>query len=81
MAPPMKATTRRSLLRVWRVMTWPLSGHVALALGTGLACGSAAARYPEMIAPPYAAIIGAVVAYPAIVATWWYFTPPGASGR
>jgi hypothetical protein len=26
---PMKTGTRRSLRRVWRVMTWPLSGHAA----------------------------------------------------
>jgi hypothetical protein len=32
------------LRRAWRVMTWPLSGHMALALGTGLACGIAASQ-------------------------------------
>jgi hypothetical protein len=39
---------RRSLRRAWRVMTWPLSGHVALALGTSLAW-IAASRYPDVI--------------------------------
>jgi hypothetical protein len=42
----MRTKRRRSLRRAWQVMTWPLSGHVALALATGLACGTAAARYP-----------------------------------
>ncbi len=65
---------RRSLRRAWRVMTWPLSGHVALALGTGLTCGG-------MIAPPYAAILGTLVVYPVIVATWWHLSPPGGRGR
>ena len=37
---------RRSLRRAWRVMIWPLSGHIALALGTGLAFGIADAHYP-----------------------------------
>jgi hypothetical protein len=59
----MKTGTRRSLRRVWRVMTWPLSGHVALALATGLACGVAASRYPDVIEPPYAAILGTLVIY------------------
>ena len=77
----MKATTRRSLLRVWRVITWPVSGHVALALGMGLACGTAAARYPGMISPPYAAILGTLVIYPVIVAAWWHLSPPGGRGR
>ena len=70
-------TMRRSLRRAWRVMTWPLSGHLTLALGTGLACGIAAAHYPNVISSPYAAILGALVVYPAMVATWWYLNPPG----
>jgi len=37
---------RRRLRRLWRVMTWPLSGHIALALGSGLAFGIADAHYP-----------------------------------
>jgi hypothetical protein len=81
MATPMKATTRRSLRRAWRAMTWPLSGHLALALATGLACGTAAARYPDMIAPPYAAILGTLVVYPVIVVTWWHFNPPPGGRR
>jgi hypothetical protein len=37
-------------------MTWPLSGHLALGLATGLTCGIAASRYPDVIEPPYAAV-------------------------
>src|SRR6266851_8522050 len=42
-------TMRRSLHRAWRVMTWPLSGHIALALGTGLAFGITDAHYPASV--------------------------------
>jgi hypothetical protein len=31
LAPPMKTTTRRSLRRAWRVLTWPLAGHIVFA--------------------------------------------------
>ena len=72
---------RRSLRRAWRVMTWPLSGHVALALATGLACGIAASRYPDVIEPPYAAILGTLILYPVTVAMWWHLNPPGGRGR
>jgi uncharacterized protein (DUF2062 family) len=72
---------RRSLRRAWRVMTWPLSGHVALALATGLACGIAASRYPDVIEPPYAAILGTLILYPVMVAMWWHLNPPGGRGR
>src|SRR4051794_30688560 len=73
----MKAATRRSLRRVWRTMTWPLSGHVVFALGTGLASGATAARYPDVIAPPYAAIVGTFVLYPMMVVAWWRLHRPG----
>ncbi len=62
-------------------MTWPLSGHLALALATGLACGIAAARYPDMIAAPYAAILGTLVVYPVMVAVWWRLNTLGGRGR
>jgi uncharacterized protein (DUF2062 family) len=62
---------RRSLRRVWRVIAWPLSGHVALALATGLACGTVASRYPGAIEPPYAAILGTLILYPVMVTAWW----------
>jgi hypothetical protein len=78
---PMKTGTRRSLRRVWRVMTWPLSGHIALALATGLACGGAASRYPDVLAPPYAAILGTLVVYPVMVAAWWRLNSPGGHRR
>jgi hypothetical protein len=62
-------------------MTWPLSGHVALALATGLTGGIAAAHYPTAISPPYAAILGTLVVYPAMFAMWWRFNRPGGRGR
>ncbi len=62
-------------------MTWPLSGHVVLALATGLACGTVAARYPAVIEPPYAAILGALILYPLMVAAWWRIHSPGGRQR
>ncbi len=77
----MRTGTRRSLRRLRRVMTWPLSGQIALALATGLACGGAASRYPDVLAPPYAAILGTLVIYPAMVAAWWRLNSPGGRQR
>ena len=79
----MRTKRRPSLRRAWQVLTWPLSGHVVLALATGLACGAAVARYPDVIAlaPPYAAILGTFVIYPVLVATWWHFSASGGRGR
>jgi hypothetical protein len=72
---------RRSLRRAWRAMTWPLSGHVALALATGLACGILASRYPSAIEPPYAAILGTLVLYPTMVTAWWRLNSLGGRRR
>jgi hypothetical protein len=72
----MKRTTRRSLRRAWRTLTWPISAHLALALGTGLACGITAEHYSNVIAPRYAAIAG-IVLYPAMVGMWWHLHRPG----
>src|SRR6266705_2229754 len=66
--------------RAWRVMTWPLSGHVALALATGLACGIAASHYPDLIAPSSAAIIGTLALYLVMVAAWWRLNSLGGAG-
>jgi hypothetical protein len=54
-----------------------------LALATGLACGTAASRYPDVIelAPPYAAIAGTLILYPVMVAMWWHINPPGGRGQ
>ena len=73
----MSPKRRRSLRRAWRVMTWPLSGHVALALATGLACGTVVSHYPDVIEPSYAAILGTVILYPLMVAAWWRLHSPG----
>ena len=52
------------------MVSWPLSGHIALALATGLACGLAAAGYPDLVSPPYTAIVGTLAVYPAMVGMW-----------
>ena len=66
----MRNTTRHSLQRAWRMITWPLSGHIALALATGLG-GGVAAGLPGVVSPAYAAVIG-IALYPAMVAIWQY---------
>ena len=58
-------------------MTWPLAGHVVFALGTGFACGIAATHYPDVIAPPYAAILGTVALYPVMVVMWRHLDSSG----
>jgi hypothetical protein len=81
LAPPMKTTTRRSLRRAWRVLTWPLAGHIVFALGTGFACAVVATNYPQVMAPPYAAVFGVIVLYPAMVTVWWHLHRPGGGRR
>jgi hypothetical protein len=62
-------------------MSWPpMSGHIVYALATGVVCGIAAAPYPAVISPPYAATLGTLFVYPATVAIWRYLHRPG-SGR
>jgi energy-converting hydrogenase Eha subunit C len=56
------------------MVTWPLSGHIVFALVTGLVCGIAARGYPDVIAPPYAAIVGTLMVYPLILMIWWRLT-------
>jgi hypothetical protein len=51
-------------------MVWVSPRHAALALATGLVSGGLAARIDGMISPPYAAILGTLVAYLALVAVW-----------
>jgi hypothetical protein len=51
-------------------MVWVSPRHAALALATGLVCGGLASRIGGMISPPYAAILGTLVVYPALVAIW-----------
>jgi xanthosine utilization system XapX-like protein len=63
------------------MLSWPLTGHVALALATGLVCGIATAHYPVVISPPYAAILGTLGVYPAMVAMWWRLNRPRKHGR
>jgi hypothetical protein len=44
--------------------------HLALAFVIGLGCGALASRAAGTIAPPYAAILGAIVVYPALFVIW-----------
>ena len=61
---------KRSLLgRVGRII-WASLQHAALAFATGLACGALASHLVGLMAPPYAAIFGALVVYPASRAVW-----------
>lgn len=72
---------RRLAGRVWRMMTRSIPGHVVLALATSLVCGATAARFRTVIFPPYAAIVGALVACPVLVLAWWRLPRLGRSGR
>ena len=72
---------RRALRRAWRMMTWPLSSHIVFALATGLVCGIAASGYPDVIAPPYAAIVGTLMIYSLLLLIWLRVNRSGGSGR
>jgi hypothetical protein len=65
-----RATRKPSVIRRVARMVWVSPRHAALALATGLVCGGLAARIGGMISPPYAAILGTLVVYPALVAVW-----------
>jgi hypothetical protein len=51
-------------------MIWVSPRHAALALVTGALCGALAARIGGPIFSPYAAIVGTLVGYPALLALW-----------
>ena len=63
------ATKPSPLRRVGRIV-WTSPRHAALALATALACGALASRVNSLVAPPYAAILGATLLYPALIALW-----------
>jgi hypothetical protein len=63
------------------VLTWPLAGHIVVVLGTGFACAVVSSNYPPVMPPAYAAIFGAVVLYPVMVAAWWHLRRPGGGRR
>ena len=65
-----RVTRKPSVIRRVARMVWVSPRHAALALATGLVCGGLAARIDGMISPPYAAILGTLVVYPALVAVW-----------
>jgi hypothetical protein len=52
-----------------------------VALGTGFACAVVATNYPQVMAPPYAAVLGVIVLYPAMVTVWWHVHRPGGGRR
>lgn len=62
--------TKRSLLRRIARLVWVSPRHAALAFTTGLVCGAFASRGSAVIAPAYAAILGAIVLYPAMILVW-----------
>src|SRR6266571_2323059 len=65
-----RITRKPSVIRRVARMAWVSPRHAALALATGLICGGLAAHIGGMISPPYAAILGTLVVYPALVAVW-----------
>jgi hypothetical protein len=68
----MKATTRRSLRRVWHLVeNWQVPAHIGLALSMGLFLGLVAQDYPSVIAPPVAAMIVTLILYPVMLTVWW----------
>src|SRR5215469_3761281 len=65
-----RSATKPPLLhRVGRIV-WTSPRHAALALAIALACGALASRVYSLVAPPYAAILGAALVYPALIALW-----------
>jgi outer membrane lipoprotein SlyB len=58
-------------------MVWVSPWHVVLALTTGLLCGVLSSRVGGGISPPYAAILGAAILYPVLVAVWQRLPRPG----
>jgi hypothetical protein len=58
-------------------MVWVSPRHLALALTTGLLCGVLSSRIGGTISPPYAAILGTLILYPALVAVWRRLPRPG----
>jgi len=57
------------LRRVGRFI-WVFPRHAALAFVTGLIAGAIASRFGGVLAPPYAATLGATVVYPALAMVW-----------
>src|SRR6202795_2814824 len=72
-----RAARKPSVIRRVARVLWVSPRHAALALATGLVCGGLASRIGGMISPPYAAILGALVGYPALVAVWLRMPRPG----
>jgi hypothetical protein len=65
-----RVSKKPSVIRRVGHAVWVAPRHAALALTTGLACGAVAARIDGLISAPYAAILGTLAGYPALVAVW-----------
>jgi hypothetical protein len=77
-----RLTKKVSVIRRVARVVWGLPRHAALALAVGLVCGGLAARIGGgMISPPYAAILGTLVVYPALVTVWRLVPRPGRRRR
>ena len=76
-----RAATKRSVLRRVGRIVWVSPRHAALALAAGIVCGALVSRVGGMISPPYAAILGTLVGYPALVTLWRRLPRPGRRGR
>jgi hypothetical protein len=73
------AATKPSVLQRVGRMVWVSPRHAALALATGLLSGVLVSRIGGMTWSPYAAILGTLVGYPALVAVWRWLRPGGRS--
>ena len=65
-----RVSKKPSVIRRVGQAVWVSPRHAVLAFTTGFVCGAVAARVDGLISPPYAAILGTLVGYPAIVAVW-----------
>ena len=72
-----RVAKKPSVIRRVARMVWVSPRHATLALATGLVCGGLASRIDGVISPPYAAILGTVVGYPALVTVWLRTPRPG----
>ena len=76
-----RVTRKPSVIRRVTRVIWVSPRHAALALATGLVCGALASRIGGTILSPYAAILGTLVVYPALVAVWRRVPRPGKRSR
>src|SRR5215472_10778794 len=75
------SATKPSLLRRVGRIVWTSPRHAALALAIALACGALASRINSLVAPPYAAILGATLLYSALITLWRRMSRVGWRGQ